>query len=304
VEQRYSNIPNFATMEMQWPDWKEPGLDFFEWKSESQVYPFSVQRDDRIHPIVSGNKSRKLRGWLQTYFQESYEGIITFGGAFSNHLIATASVCYDMKIPCTGLVRGDEGVRNRYLDFCVAKGMELIYVSRTAYREKQDLSDNFKDYLGRRNLVIPEGGRGELGLSGFEELVHSWKGDFPDVVVHASATGTTAAGLARALRNAGAKTRVLAVLVLRNEAEQMESLREWGISDEVGLISDYHFGGYCKTPTSLLDFLGEARAQLDLPLEPVYTGKAFYALVHRILPEYVGKRVCFLHTGGIMNYEW
>ena len=290
-------------MEMQWPDWKEPGLDFFEWKSESQVYPFSVQRDDRIHPIVSGNKSRKLRGWLQTYFRESYEGIVTFGGAFSNHLIATASVCYDMKIPCTGLVRGDEGVRNRYLDFCVAKGMELIYVSRTAYREKQDLSDNFKDYLGRRNLVIPEGGRGELGLSGFEELVHSWKGDFPDVVVHASATGTTAAGLARALRNAGAKTRVLAVLVLRNEAEQMESLREWGISDEVGLISDYHFGGYAKTPTSLLDFLGEARAQLDLPLEPVYTGKAFYALVHRILPEYVGKRVCFLHTGGIMNYE-
>jgi 1-aminocyclopropane-1-carboxylate deaminase len=278
-------------------------LDFFEWKSESQVYPFSVQRDDRIHPIVSGNKSRKLRGWLQTYFRESYEGIVTFGGAFSNHLIATASVCYDMKIPCTGLVRGDEGVRNHYLDFCVAKGMELIYVSRTAYREKQVLSDNFKDYLGRRNLVIPEGGRGELGLSGFEELVHSWKGDFPDVVVHASATGTTAAGLARALKNAGATTRVLAVLVLRNEAEQMESLREWGISDEVGLISDYHFGGYAKTPASLLDFLGEARAQLDLPLEPVYTGKAFYALVHRILPEYVGKRVCFLHTGGIMNYE-
>lgn len=290
-------------MEMQWPDWKEPGLDFFEWKSEAQVYPFSVQRDDRIHPVVSGNKSRKLRGWLQTYFQESYEGIVTFGGAFSNHLIATACVCYDMKIPCTGLVRGDEGVRNRYLDFCVAKGMELIYVSRSAYREKQFLTDNFKDHFGRRNLVIPEGGRGELGLSGFEELVRSWKGEFPDVLVHASATGTTAAGLARALRNAGAKTRVLAVLVLRNEAEQMESLREWGVFDEVELIFDYHFGGYAKMPTSLLDFLGEARAQLDLPLEPVYTGKAFYALVHRILPENVGKRVCFLHTGGIMNYE-
>ncbi len=290
-------------MELQWPDWKEPGLDFFEWKSESQVYPFSVQRDDRIHPIVSGNKSRKLRGWLQAYFQESYQGIITFGGAFSNHLIATASVCYDMKIPCLGLVRGDEGIRNHYLDFCVDKGMELIYISRSAYRDKAVLSEEFLGYNGRRNLLIPEGGRGELGLTGFEELVRSWKGNFPDVVVHASATGTTAAGLARALRKAGAKTRVLAVLVLRNEAEQMASLREWGISDEVELISDYHFGGYAKMPLVLLDFLGEARAQLDLPLEPVYTGKAFYALVHRILPEYVGKRVCFLHTGGIMNYE-
>ena len=290
-------------MEMQWPDWKEPGMDFFEWKSESHVYPFLVQRDDRIHPVVSGNKSRKLRGWLQTYFQESYQGIITFGGAFSNHLIATASVCCDMKIPCVGLVRGDEGVRNHYLDFCVEKGMELIYISRSAYRDKAVLSEEFLRYKGRYNLVIPEGGRGELGLPGFEELVRSWKGDFPDMVVHASATGTTAAGLARALRMAGAQTRVLAVLVLRNEAEQIASLREWGVFDEVELISDYHFGGYAKMPPKLLDFLGESRAQLDIPLEPVYTGKAFYALVHQILPENVGKRVCFLHTGGVMNYE-
>lgn len=303
MAQRYSNIPNFATMEWQLPDWKEPGMELFEWKTDSAVYPYWVQRDDLIHPIVSGNKSRKLRGWLQQYFRESHGGIITFGGAFSNHLIATASVCYDLKIPCLGLVRGDEGVRNRYLDFCVEKGMDLIYISREAYRDKSVLSEEFLGYKGRRNMVIPEGGRGLLGLSGFEELIGSWKGDFPDVVVHASATGTTAAGLALALKKAGAETKVLAVLVLRNEAEQRASLREWGVFDEVELISDCHFGGYAKMPPSLLNFLEEARAQRCIPLEPVYTGKAFYALVQHILPEYIGKKVCFLHTGGILNYE-
>lgn len=299
MAQRYSNIPNFATMEWQLPDWKEPGMELFEWKTDSAVYPFWVQRDDLIHPIVSGNKSRKLRGWMNAYFESQYEGIVTFGGAFSNHLIATASVCNDMKIPCLGLVRGDEGVRNRYLDFCVDKGMELIFISREAYRDKVALTEAYGPFNNRRNLVIPEGGRGLLGLSGFEELISSWQGNFPDLIVHASATGTTAAGLALALKKVGAKTQILSVLVLRNEAEQRASLREWGIFDEVTLISDCHFGGYAKMPAVLLDFLGEAQLQLDLPLEPVYTGKAFYALVHRILPQYVGKKVCFLHTGGI-----
>jgi len=285
-------------MEIKGLHLNEPGMDLLAWNTGSEIFPFYLQRDDLIHPVVSGNKSRKLKGWLTYYYREKYSGIITFGGAFSNHLIATASVCNALKIPCVGLVRGDEGTRNRYLDFCLDKGMELIFVRRSEYREKSILTERYNHYKNRQNLCIPEGGQGVLGLEGFEDLISSWKGNFPDILVHASATGTTAAGLARALKSVGAHTRIISVLVLRNLAEQEANLRQWGVFDEVELLSDYHFGGYAKMPESLMQFLGEAGERLELPLEPVYTGKAFYALVNRILPENKGKKVCFLHTGG------
>ena len=302
MRQRYWNIPNFATMEIKGLKLNNPGMDFLAWNSSTETFPFQVQRDDLIHPVVSGNKSRKLQGWISYYFEENFTGIITFGGAFSNHLIATASVCNTLKIPCVGLVRGDMGTRNPYLDYCSEMGMELIFIARSEYREKSSLEERYQHYKERKNLLIPEGGKGILGFQGFEGLVSSWQGNFPDIIVHASATGTTAAGLARALRSAGAHTRILAVLVLRNLAEQEANLRDWGVFDEVELLSDYHFGGYAKMPESLIHFLGEAREQIEFPIEPVYTGKAFYALVNHILPENKDKKVCFLHTGGIMNY--
>ncbi len=279
-------------------NWKEPGMQKHVWVSNFGSYPFWVQRDDLIHPIVSGNKSRKLQGWLAYYQEQNFEGIVTFGGAFSNHLIATASVCGDLKIPCVGLIRGDEGFSNPYLDYCHSRGMELIFVSRSDYRNKDVLSADYQNYQGRRNLVIPEGGRGELGLVGFDALVATWELDFPDIVVHASATATTAAGILKAIQKRNAHTRVFPVLVLKNEAEQVRTLKEWNITDGFELITDYHFGGYAKTDDTLLAFIEQVQLQFQLPLDPVYSGKAFYALIHEVIPNHADKKICFLHTGG------
>ncbi len=268
------------------------------WVNDLGSFSFWIQRDDLIHPVVSGNKSRKLQGWLAYYQEQHFQGIVTFGGAFSNHLIATASVCGDLKIPCLGLVRGDEGFSNAYLNYCRARGMELKFVSRSDYRNKDLLSSAYQNHEGRKNLIIPEGGKGELGLKGFDALVASWESDFPDIVVHASATATTAAGLILALQKRGAPTKVLPVLVLKNEAEQKDALKEWDIFDGFEFLSDYHFGGYAKSDSRLLEFINEAQSRLQVPLEPVYSGKAFYALIHEVLPLYTEKKVCFLHTGG------
>lgn len=282
-------------------DWGEAPLSPFCWEENDKRHQFYVQRDDLLHPIISGNKSRKLYGWLQKYQMEGYEGIVTFGGAYSNHLIATACICHDLNIPSVGLIRGDEGVNNHYLDYAKSRGMELVYVTREDYRNKKKLTEEFHFYKNRSHLVIPEGGAGVEGLLGFEALINKWvaQDQIPDLVVHASATGTTAAGLAAALDKVGVATKVSSVMVLKNENEQRNNLISWGINDRVELINDYHFGGYAKSNEILLNFLREVGERLKLPLEPVYSGKAFYAFIHDILPRFEDKRVCFLHTGGI-----
>lgn len=279
-------------------NWQEPKLELYNWQLGSENFPFWVQRDDLIHPVVSGNKSRKLRGWIEHYFREKYNGIITFGGAFSNHLIATASVCKELGIPSLGLVRGDEGFNNPYLNYCEQMGMQLRFVSRTEYRNKESLSEAYRDFGNRNNLIIPEGGKGQLGLIGFKDLVDSWNGEFPDIIVHASATATTSAGLALALQDYKAQTKVISVLVLRNLPEQESALLEWGLEGKVEFISDFHFGGYAKVTDELETFIQAVNKTIDFPLEPIYTGKAFYALINRVLPKNKGKKVCFLHTGG------
>lgn len=280
-------------------NWKPTVLQEMFWEYSDRRSTFFVQRDDRIHPIVSGNKSRKLLGWIHAYRDGNFEGIITFGGAYSNHLIATAEVCKDMGIPVLGLVRGDEGFRNPYLEYCLKCGMELIFVSRDAYRNKTALAQTFSGHSGRKNLIIPEGGMGDAGFLGFESLVDSWGAEIPDVLVHASATGTTAAGLVRALLKKGAKTQVFSVMVLKNKEEQQSHLIHWNVLESIHLVEGFDFGGYAKMPPGLWAFLEEVKERLDLPLEPIYTGKAFYALIHKILPENTGKKVCFLHTGGV-----
>ena len=282
-------------------NWSPSYQQEFQWAYSDSLDRFTVQRDDLIHPIVSGNKSRKLLGWIAEYQENGYEGMVTFGGAYSNHLIAVASVCQELRIPVTAFVRGDEGISNPYLNYCQEQGMELVFTNRDRYRNKSNWYEETSQWGNRRNLVIPEGGMGVPGLDGFRLLIDSWGNQFPDIIVHASATGTTAAGLRSALNEKNASTQVLSILVLRNAEEQRNNLKLWGLEDGIELICGFEFGGYAKKNAKLIHFLEEAMERTQLPLEPVYTGKAFYALIEQVLPLNRGKHVCFLHTGGVFK---
>ena len=296
---------------------------FAEYKD--RTLQFEIQRDDLLHPIVSGNKWRKLAGWYELFnsgidkindskivnnhgfidasgidFKGSktsnspFEGLLTFGGAFSNHLIATAGFGKAEGIKTIGVVRGDEGFTNHYLDFCVNSGMELHFVNRSDYRDKVNCAASVLN--GRNFLVIPEGGAGIYGIAGFETVVNSWESE-PDYIVHASATGTTALGLSAAILKKGWKTRVKAVLVLKNLEEQIEFWEKYpALSSLIDPVLGYEFGGYAKYSDSLIEFVEWANSNLGFPVDPVYVGKALYALCDH--PEWNNSKTIFLHTGG------
>ncbi len=219
-----------------------------------------IQRDDLIHPLVSGNKWRKLKGWIHEAENSEIKLVITFGGAFSNHMIATASSCRLANLKCAVAVRGEEAMENHYLDVAKQEGAVTIGIERHIFRDRgralerflgklleehrswviqvlgldlyyslQRFLDNegWKEidwdlgYSGDGFMVIPEGGKGEKAFLGFEELVDWWKGlGLKPWIFHASATGTTTVGLVRAFEKLGLEYRLSSVLVLKNIEEQ------------------------------------------------------------------------------------
>jgi len=272
-------------------------LEEYHFEKDGCNYPFFVQRDDLLHPMVSGNKWRKLKGWIEEYELGGFEGIVTFGGAFSNHLLATSAACNHLNIPCIGIVRGEEGFDNYYLKECRKQGMETQFVSRESYRNKEAISSGFSKE-SRKWLIIPEGGKGKEGSRGFKDLVDSWRGNYPDIVVHASATATTAIGLGRYLPK---ETMVKSVMVLKNVEEQTEALNWCETNANLEFIKGFEFGGYAKSNEELTSFISEVNNWYPFQIERIYTGKAFFAMLHHILPQYPDKKVVFLHTGGLWN---
>lgn len=256
---------------------------------------FKIQRDDLIDPLVSGNKLRKLLGWWE-YSQNAEnknKQWVTFGGAFSNHILATAAFCAKHNNSCTGVIRGDEKFDNHYLSECEKLGMKLEFVSRTDFRDKLVLYDLYKN---RNYFVIPEGGSGELGFTGFDQLINSWKEE-PEFIVHASATATTACGLKYALDKRGWKSKVIAVMVLKNKEEQERNASEWlGKNHGIEFLHNYEFGGYAKTTPEFVSFLKEITPKLSFPIDPVYVGKALFALIRE--KRFQTNNSIFLHTGG------
>lgn len=255
----------------------------------------NIQRDDLIDPLVSGNKLRKLKGWYQKAVELGALNMtwVTFGGAFSNHIIATAAFCHKYNIKCIGVIRGDEEFDNHYLKQCRKFGMKFEFVPRSDFRMKTDL---YNSYANKGYFLIPEGGRGLEGLLGFEELINSWEIE-PEFVVHASATATTTCGLKKALINRGWNTTVVPVLVLKNLEEQKAATFEFlGSIKGIEFLEGYHMGGYAKTPPSFLEYFRSIESVISFPIDPVYVGKALYALLNE--ERFNSKNTIFLHTGG------
>ena len=274
-----------------------------------------IQRDDLIHPVISGNKWRKLQGHLHRMETEGKRILVTFGGAYSNHLVAVAVAAELSGVRCIGILRGDEPLDNHYLRVARAAGMEVIGVSRSLYRDKLEA---LSVVLGDQGLseeavyVVAEGGRGEAGFEGFQSLVDGWcaRGIAFQHIFHASATATTALGLRIALDQRDLMAEIHAVMVLKNWAEQQGFAEEQGISEKLNFVSGYEFGGYAKGDASLYAFIDQVVARNDVPLDWVYTGKALFALNEWL--EVEAKKgtvvsdatgvfpVVFLHTGGVL----
>ena len=283
--------------------------------SYGKVGPFSfdVKRDDLIDPVISGNKWRKLKYNIEKARSDKNTGVITFGGAFSNHLIATAQAAYKFGLSSIGIVRGDElnSQSNETLRSCSKLEMELIFVSREEYRLR-----NSKDYIANlhhehpNNWLVPEGGANYYGAIGCQEILDD-KTDRYDHIYVASGTGTTASGILSASQ---AHTQVHAISVLKGDflAEDIRKMMWSILSDDeavddimhrLHLNTEMHFGGYGKTNESLFSLIRSFFDQTGIPLEPIYTGKALMALINDIATGVVKQsdRVLFVHSGGLQG---
>ncbi len=260
-----------------------------------------VKREDLIHPFVSGNKWRKLKYNLLEAETTDCTTLLTFGGAYSNHLLATACAAAMCGFKSKGLVRGDEKSHNPVLGLCRTFGMELVFVSREDYRNKEHLAAIHSD---AHTYVLNEGGTNQLAVEGCVEIVQEVN-DFFNHVVVACGTGGTLSGLAKGFAQKDAETKVHGVAVLK----QGEFLADVANRFAPGLNNwqlhtDDHMGGYAKTTPMLLDLIRTTAAGTGILFDQVYTGKMLHACLRLIREKQVkpGERILLIHTGGLTGY--
>jgi len=265
-----------------------------------------VKRDDLIHPFVSGNKIRKLKFNINEALRFNCKGIITFGGAYSNHLIASAAAGKDLGIPMFGKVRGDELTidSNSILRQCHELGMKLEFLTRSEFSVQKHQSGLIHQD-GSSYWVIPEGGANAEGIQGCTEIVTELDQDY-DYYVVAQGTTTTSLGL---LKSIPERAKLIVVPVLKGfdvQKEMRHLLQDdflfASLSAKLIIWDTYHHGGYAKTSPELMTFIDKFHVHNDFQIEPVYTGKVFYALNDVLSKEkelFLGKRVLVVHTGGV-----
>lgn len=277
-----------------------------------------MKRDDLIHPFISGNKWRKLKYLLKDARSQQKRVLVTFGGAWSNHLLATACAGALFGFGTIGFVRGDEKVSNPLLAMCRMYGMELRFVDRGRYRDKRMLFDELaatearptgpvsgnvsgSDRMTAEDLYfVDEGGYAAGALAGCAEIVQELTTEY-DHIFCACGTGTTLAGLSLGLQQAGCSTQLHGVPVLAGGEFIAENIRELYTDAVFQLHTDYHFGGYAKTKPELLQFIRTFCSQTGILIEPVYTGKLCYAVLDLIRMGNFerGCKILILHTGGM-----
>ena len=243
-----------------------------------------VKRDDLIHPYVSGNKLYKLIYNAQEALKQGHNTILTFGGAWSNHLVATAAYCKENGLKCIGVVRGDElanGSLSPTLQFCADQGMQLHFVSREEYKLKANevFISRLSDLFGPCFLV-PEGGANNLGVKGAAEILKGVSGY--DYIVCACGTGTTLAGL---VTSALPNTTYMGFSVLKGEDTLTAEVEKYvGHTNGWSINTDCHCGGYAKTTPELFAFKEQFEKTNQIPLDRLYTAKLFlglYSLINK-----------------------
>ena len=271
---------------------------------EQHDVAIEVKRDDLLHPVVSGNKWRKLKYCIHDALCAGHEHIVSMGGAWSNHLHALAYAGKALGIKTTGLIRGEEQqVNTPTLQDCQDWGMQLQFVERTTFRQLREYRHHADPPAQTYNgYWLPEGGASTLALKGISELAREIDTGSGQVFV-ACGTGTTLAGLI-----AGAGTYPLTgIAVLRAESFMQKDINtllgNQPANHSWSLNFDYHCGGYARSNAALDEFVHDFELQTAIPVEPVYTGKLFYALFSLIEQGSIasGSRIVALHSGGLQG---
>ncbi len=269
-----------------------------------------IKREDQIHPYISGNKYRKLKYNILQAKKENKSTLLTFGGAYSNHISAVAFAGKEYGFKTVGIIRGDELQdnfdevlrQNSTIKFAHENGMKFEFISRTEYRKKH--TKEFIDRLTKEYndfYLIPEGGTNSLAIKGCEEILKEGDHNF-HIICCAVGTGGTISGL---INSAKKNQSILGFPALKGNFLTKE-INNYAIrNDNWRLISDYNFGGFGKINLDLVNFINQFFLETNISLDPIYTGKMMYGIVDLIKKGFFKKesKILTIHTGGLQGIE-
>jgi 1-aminocyclopropane-1-carboxylate deaminase len=272
---------------------------------ETRKIELWIKREDLIHPFVSGNKFRKLKYNLLQAKTENKTTILTFGGAFSNHIAAVAFAGQENDFKTIGIIRGNELAskteKNPTLKFAEEHGMKLEFIPREAYRNKNEI--DFLNVLKEKHgdfYLIPEGGTNDLAIKGCEEILNVKDEKF-DFICTCVGTGGTISGLINSILP---HQKVLGFPALKGDFLQNE-IRKFAKNNNWELILNYHFGGYAKVDEDLIAFINSFYQKYKIPLDPIYTSKMVFGVIDLINKNYFpeNSKILMVHTGGLQGIE-
>lgn len=265
-----------------------------------------VYRLDLNHPHISGNKLYKLKYNLEEAKKQKQKTILTFGGAFSNHIAAIAAAGKEYEFNTIGIIRGEAPSElNSTLKFAKECGMELHFVSRNLYQDKKELNKYISENFSEKNCyVIPEGGSNELGIFGCKEITSSIPIDF-DIVCCPCGTGSTITGIILSLKE---HQTAIGFQILKGEKYIQTEVEKWlshfkSVNKNWEINDEFHFGGYAKLKPELLNFMLEFEKENAIPLDYIYTGKMMFGIMELIKQGKFkkGTKIVAIHTGGLQG---
>lgn len=270
---------------------------------EEKKVSLFIKREDKIHPLISGNKYRKLKYNIKKAKIAQYQTLLTFGGAFSNHILATASAAHENELKSVGIIRGEELAfkwkGNPTLSQAIALGMQLKFVSRSDYRNKHSVEfiEQLKAEYGHFYL-LPEGGTNNLAIKGCEEILTKEDKRF-NVVCSSVGTGGTIAGI---INSVSLGQKVIGFPALKGDF-LIEDICKFATNEEWNLQMDYHFGGYGKVSVELINFINDFKKETQIPLDPIYTGKMMFGIVDMVKKDKFERdaKLLAIHTGGLQG---
>lgn len=265
----------------------------------------TIKREDLLHPQISGNKFRKLKYNIIEAKAQNKKLLVTFGGAFSNHIAATAAAGKEYGFKTVGIIRGnelkDKISENPTLNFAQQSGMQLIFISREEYRDKNNpvfisaLENELSDFY-----LVPEGGTNFLAIKGCEEILDENDIQFTHICCSAG-TGGTLSGL---INSSFPHQKVIGFPALKGSFLS-DDIRSFVNNDRWELVENYHFGGYAKINSDLVEFMNDFFERTNILLDPVYTGKMVFGVIDLIEKNYFRKNsdILLVHTGGLQGIE-
>lgn len=265
-----------------------------------------IKREDKLHPIISGNKFRKLKYNIQEAKRLGHTTVLTFGGAFSNHILAVAGAGAEFGFKTIGIIRGEELESKINENPTLAKtqelGMQFHFVSRTAYRDKE--SSSFISFLCEKFgnfYLVPEGGTNDFAIKGCEEILTDTDKEYFTHIICAVGTGGTISGL---INFSGQNQQIIGFSSLKG-AFLSDVIRNFVVKTNWSINDNYHFGGYGKVTDELIQFLNSFYTQTSIPLDPVYTGKMVFGVLDWIAKNYFppNSKILMIHTGGLQGIK-